>query len=164
MNQYVKQYQKLNIETASREQILIMLYDAAIQFLNKAKVAMRNKEIEASNNNIIAAENIIQEFINSMDRDASPQLAENLIALYNYFLRRLVYANIKHKVEPIDEVLKYLKSLKATWEKAIEIYKKEMAQDEMPTSSADYYDDFDDGQKNEDEEDDENEEEEDEEE
>ena len=36
MNQYVKQYQKSSIETASREQILIMLYDGAIQFLNKA--------------------------------------------------------------------------------------------------------------------------------
>ena len=40
MNQYVKKYQKLNIETASREQILIMLYDGAIQFLNKAKIAI----------------------------------------------------------------------------------------------------------------------------
>ena len=48
MNQYVKQYQKSSIETASREQILIMLYDGAIQFLNKAKVAMENKDHEES--------------------------------------------------------------------------------------------------------------------
>ena len=46
MNQYVKQYQKSSIETASREQILIMLYDGAIQFLNKARVAMQNKDFE----------------------------------------------------------------------------------------------------------------------
>ena len=41
MNQYVKQYQKASIETASREQILIMLYDGAIQFLNKAKIDLK---------------------------------------------------------------------------------------------------------------------------
>ena len=111
MNQYVKQYQKSSIETASREQILILLYDGAIQFLNKAKIAMENKEHEAIHNNLIGAQNIIQEFINSMDREVAPQLAENLISLYEYFLRRLVQANMKRQVEPIDEDLKYLKIL-----------------------------------------------------
>ncbi|MBR5304067.1 MAG: flagellar export chaperone FliS [Candidatus Gastranaerophilales bacterium] len=142
MNQYVKQYQKSSIETASREQILIMLYDGAIQFLNKAKIAMENKEHEAIHNNLIGAQNIIQEFINSMDREVAPQLAENLISLYEYFLRRLVQANMKRQVEPIDEVLKYLKSLKATWEQAIIMAQKE-AQQEAASSSVDYYDDSD---------------------
>ena len=153
MNQYVKQYQKSSIETASREQILIMLYDGAIQFLNKAKIAMQNKQIEQTHNNLIGAQNIIQEFINSMDREVAPQLAENLISLYEYFIRRLVYANVKKQVEPIDEVLRYLKSLKATWEKAIELAQKEQAS-ELKESSIDYYEDDDD-----DEEDDEEDEE-----
>ena len=125
MNQYVKQYQKASIETASREQILIMLYDGAIQFLNKAKVAMQSKDIEGIHNNLMGAQNIIQEFINSMDREVAPQLAENLISLYEYFIRRLIHANMKRQVEPIDEVLKYLKSLKATWEQAIILAQKE---------------------------------------
>ena len=134
MNQYVKQYQKSSIETASREQILIMLYDGAIQFLNKARVAMQNKEIEATNDNLIKAQNIIQEFINSMDREVAPQLAENLISLYEYFIRRLIQANMKRQIEPIDEVLKYLKSLKATWEQAIILAQKE-AQESASASS-----------------------------
>ncbi len=127
MNQYIKQYQKTSIESASREQILIMLYDAAIQFLNKAVTAMRQKDIETANNNIISAENIIQEFINSLDREVAPQLADNLTSLYDYFLRRLVFANVKQKIEPINEVLGYLKSLKLTWEKAIALSKKEQS-------------------------------------
>ena len=155
MNQYVKQYQKSSIETASREQILIMLYDGAIQFLNKAKIAMQNKEIEATHNNLIGAQNIIQEFINSLDREVAPQLAENLISLYEYFIRRLVYANVKKQIEPIDEVLKYLKSLKATWEKAIELAQKEQVQ-ALKESSSDYYDKYDeDSDEEDDEEDDE---------
>ena len=146
MNQYVKQYQKSSIETASREQILIMLYDGAIQFLNKAKVALENKDYEAIHNNLIGAQNIIQEFINSMDREVAPQLAENLISLYEYFIRRLVQANMKRQVEPIDEVLKYLKSLKATWEQAIILAQKE-AQEQaghFDNNDYDYYDDADD--------------------
>ncbi len=138
MNQYVKQYQKSSIETASREQILIMLYDGAIQFLNKARVAIENRDHEASHNNLIGAQNIIQEFINSMDREVAPQLAENLISLYEYFIRRLVQANMKKQIEPIDEVLKYLKSLKATWEQAIILSQKEAQ--EQASHSVDYYD------------------------
>ncbi|MBE7707465.1 MAG: flagellar export chaperone FliS [Cyanobacteria bacterium SIG27] len=157
MNQYVKQYQKSSIETASREQILIMLYDGAIQFLNKARVAMQNKEIEATNDNLIKAQNIIQEFINSMDREVAPQLAENLISLYEYSIRRLIQANMKRQLEPIDEVLKYLKSLKATWEQAIILAQKE-AQESASASNIDYYD-SDDEDDDDDEEDDEDEDE-----
>lgn len=159
MNQYVKQYQKSSIETASREQILIMLYDGAIQFLNKAKVAMQNKDIEATNNNLIGAQNIIQEFINSLDREIAPQLADNLTSLYEYFIRRLVHANLKKKIEPIDEVLSYLKSLKATWEKAIVLAQKEA---QSSSSSVDYYDsddEYDDDEEDEEEDDDDDEEE-----
>lgn len=140
MNQYVKQYQKSSIETASREQILIMLYDGAIQFLNKAKISMQNSEIEATHNNLMGAQNIIQEFINSLDREVAPQLAENLTSLYEYFIRRLIHANIKKEIEPIDEVLKYLKNLKSTWEKAILIAQQESKNELVKSSvSSDYY-------------------------
>lgn len=152
MNQYVKQYQKASIETASREQILIMLYDGAIQFLNKAKVAMQNKKYEEQNNNLISAQNIIQEFINSLDHEVAPQLAQNLQSLYEYFIRRLVFANVKRKIEPIDEVLKYLKSLKATWEKAIILAQKEAQANEETSTDDDYYDSSDDEDEDEDEE------------
>lgn len=139
MNQYVKQYQKSSIETASREQILIMLYEGAIQFLNKAKVNIENKEIENANNNLIGAQDILQEFINSMDKEVAPQLAENLISLYEYFIRRLIHANLKREIAPIDEVLNYLKNLKATWEQAIVLaQKEEMAN--YKTGGVDYYD------------------------
>jgi len=46
MNPYLKQYQKNEVETASPEKILILLYDGAIQFLNKAKIAMVNSQKE----------------------------------------------------------------------------------------------------------------------
>ena len=160
MNQYIQQYQKSSIETASREKILIMLYDGAIQFLNKAKIGLQNNNVEAVHNNLIGAQNIIQEFINSMDREAAPQLAENLISLYEYFLRRLTYANMKKEVEPIDEVLKYLKSLKETWEKAIILAQKEQQASEDMYSSAENKDSFEEDEEEGDEEEDDDEDEE----
>lgn len=125
MNQYVKQYQKTTVETASNEKILIMLYDGAIQFLNKAKIALEEKNWEQSHNNLMGAQRILQEFINTIDTEPNPELAQNLINLYEYFISRLIHANIKHEIAPIDEVLKFLKELKNTWEQAIVIAQKE---------------------------------------
>lgn len=128
MNQYVKQYQKTTVETASNEKILIMLYDGAIQFLNKAKIALNEKNYEQSHNNLMGAQRILEEFINTIDKEPNPELAANLINLYEYFISRLVHANIKHEIAPIDEVLKFLKELKSTWEQAIVIAQKERAE------------------------------------
>lgn len=165
MNQYVKQYKQSEILTASREQILIMLYEGAIQFLIKAKTALNDKNIEELHNNLVRAQNIIQEFINTLDRDVSPQLADNLTSLYEYFIRRLVHANVKKELAPIEEVLGYMKSLKATWEKAIELAQQE-EKENAKNSSIDYYSDDDDenDEEDDDEEADEDDEEEDEEE
>ena len=105
-----------------------MLYDGAIQFLNKAKIALNEKNYEQSHNNLMGAQRILEEFINTIDKEPNPELATNLINLYEYFISRLVHANIKHEIAPIDEVLKFLKELKSTWEQAIVIAQKERAE------------------------------------
>ena len=43
MNPYLKQYQRTEVETATPEKVLILLYDGAIQFLNKAIIAIDEK-------------------------------------------------------------------------------------------------------------------------
>lgn len=125
MNQYVKQYQKTHVETASPEKILIMLFDGAIQFLNKAKAAMEGDNLEEIHNNLIGAQNIINEFINTIDREPSPEVADNLVRLYHYMLDRLVDANMKRDVGAIEEVLEFLRTLKGTWQEAIVIAQAE---------------------------------------
>ena len=127
-NPYIKQYQRMQVETASPEKILIMLYNGAINFLKKAKVAFEgNNKVEA-HNNIIAAEKIILEFMTTLDMDLGGEMAKNLYALYDYLYNRLVESNMKNKPEIIDEVLDHLVKLRDTWNKAIEISNREKAE------------------------------------
>ena len=121
MNQYLQQYQKNEVETASPEKILILLYDGAIQFLNKAKIAMSQKNIPEIHNNIIGCENILLEFINTVDLENGGDFAVRIQALYQYFYNTLVQANIKKDESKIDEVLRHLIDLRATWKQAIAI-------------------------------------------
>lgn len=119
MNPYLKQYQKNEVETASPEKILILLYDGAIQFLNKAKIALEQKNIPETHNNLIGCENIILEFINTVDEENGGDFAVRIKALYQYFYNTLVQANMKKDVTKIDEVLHHLIDLRATWKQAI---------------------------------------------
>lgn len=128
MNPYLKQYQQTQVQTSSPERILIMLYDGAIQFLNKARVAIQNKNIQESHNNIIGAQKIIAEFMNTLDMKKGGELAQNLYNLYEYMHFTLIQANMKKDIALIDEVLVFLKELKQTWEEAIKIAAKEKTQ------------------------------------
>lgn len=130
-NPYTRQaqhYQRQQIETASPEQILILLYEGAIKFLMLARQAYENPEkrnIQAYHNNLIRAQAIIMEFMNSLDMEIGGEVAKNLYALYEYLHYRLVQANIKKDVTMIDEVLNHLRQLKVTWEEAIRIAARE---------------------------------------
>ncbi|MGN0018699.1 MAG: flagellar export chaperone FliS [Candidatus Gastranaerophilaceae bacterium] len=139
MNPYLKQYQKNEVETASPEKILILLYDGAIQFLNKAKIAMEQKNIPEIHNNIMGCENIISEFIETIDLENGGEFAVRLKALYQYFYNTLVQANLKKDESKIDEVLRHLIDLRATWKQAIAIANSQKnAVGSGSVSSADY--------------------------
>ena len=95
-----------------------MLHDAAIQFMNKAKIAIEQKNIQEAHNNLIRTQDIFNEFLNTLNPEPNPDLAKHLTILYRYLISQLVQANIKQETAPIDVVLGYTKDLKQTWEQA----------------------------------------------
>lgn len=121
MNVYLKQYQKNEVETSTPEKILILLYDGAINFLNKAKIAMKDGDITLTHTNIMGCEKIILEFMNTLDMKEGKELAKNLYNLYEYLYNTLVKANMNRDMRKVEEVLTHLKSLRETWQKAITI-------------------------------------------
>ncbi len=99
-----RQYKQQQIETASPEEILIMLYEGAIRFLVIAKKSLDQKDIETFHNNLLRAQHIIIEFMTSLDMELGGEMATNLYNLYEYLHYRLVQANIQKDVVMIDEV------------------------------------------------------------
>lgn len=125
MNPYLKQYQQTQINTASKEQILLMLYDGAVRFLNQAKVGFAEKNIEKIHNNIVKVQNILTEFEASLDMENGGEFANNLFALYEFMSRQLSEANIKKNEAALDIVLKHMTELRDTWREAVKKFKAE---------------------------------------
>lgn len=123
-----KQYQRQAIETATPEEILLMLYDGAIRFLVLARKAMDASDLEMAHKNLIKTQDILVEFMTSLDMEIGGEVAINLFKLYEYLHHQLVQANIKKDPARVDEVLEHLRQLKDTWEQAIDIAAREARQ------------------------------------
>lgn len=123
MNPYLKQYRQTQMETAPKEEILLMLYDGAVRFLNKAKEGFAEKDIEKIHNNIIKVQNIITEFEATLDMEAGGEFAKNLFNLYEFMSAQLLIANVKKNEQALDVVIKHMTSLRDTWREAIKNFK-----------------------------------------
>jgi flagellar protein FliS len=110
------QYKNNAVNTASKGDLLIMLYDGAIKFCNQAIMAIEENNIENTNNYIIRVEDIILELQSVLDKKY--EISKSLDALYDYMYRRLVEANIKKDKEIIEEVKELIKPLRDSFKKA----------------------------------------------
>ena len=62
--------------------------------------------------------------MSSLNMDVG-EIALNLFRLYEYMHYRLVEANVRKDIEPIDEVLGLFQGLKEAWEEAIKKLREE---------------------------------------
>lgn len=123
-NPYQK-YKKTSIETASREKILLMLYEGAIKFTKKAIAAAEGKRIAERAENICRVYDIVLELNNTLDHKVGGQLAAQLEQLYMFITDQLSKANIEGSAEPLKAVLKILETLYEGWAQAVEQLKKQ---------------------------------------
>lgn len=124
MNGYGK-YKKTSVESASKEKLLLMLYEGAIKFAKQAREAAEQKKIKERGELIGKAYDIIMELASTLDFKVGGSMAVNLEQLYIYVMEELTRANITGDVKHLDNALKVLAILYDGWSKAIESLKKE---------------------------------------
>jgi flagellar protein FliS len=113
------QYKENSIFTASPEELTLMLYNGLVKFIMRGMDSIEKREIQEANTNIIKAQNIVSEFMNTLDMQY--ELSASLNSIYDYMLRRLIDANVAKDKEILEEVLGFAKILRNTWEQAMKI-------------------------------------------
>jgi flagellar protein FliS len=112
-------YRKVATQTASPGQLVLMLYDGTLRFLENAMTGFEHKDPllfnQTINNNIIRAQAIIHEMNASLNMKAGGEVASNFRRLYNYFYRRLTQANRKKQKAPLEETIACLRVLRDSW-------------------------------------------------
>jgi flagellar secretion chaperone FliS len=114
------QYKQMSITTASKGQLLIMLYEAAIRNVKKATIAIEQKSPEAKGVGIAKAHDIINELLNTLNFEVGGNIARDLERLYTFMTEQLVKANIENSKEPLNTVQKLLETLLSAWREAVD--------------------------------------------
>jgi len=120
-----QKYKNTSVQSASREKLLLMLYEAAIRFIKKGLKAIDEKDIAERGINIGKAYDIFMELSNTLDHKAGGEIANNLEQLYMYLTDQLTQANIKGERKPLEDALKITETLYSGWVEAIESLKKQ---------------------------------------
>lgn len=123
-------YMQTHVTTTTPGHLVVLLYDGAISFLEQAKVRITEKNYAQKGILISQALDIIAELDGSLNVEKGGDIAKNLHSLYAYCNSRLLLANLKMEIEPIDEVIHILSSFRSAF---AEISK---AQPHMPPRAA----------------------------
>ena len=115
-------YKQVQIQTANKGQLIVMLYQGALRFMKKALIRMDEKDMEGKGNNLIKAQDIILELLYALDQqmlDSGNELALNLQRLYLYAYRQLVQANVHTDPKLVREVIELMENLLGAWEQVV---------------------------------------------
>ncbi|RYH20648.1 MAG: flagellar export chaperone FliS [Alcaligenaceae bacterium] len=113
-------YQRINVETSmhtiDQHQLVTLLYAGVLNAVATARGALARGDVSAKCASISKAVRILEEGLRTaLDREAGGVLANNLDALYDYALRRLILANARNDDAMLAEVARLIEPVAQGW-------------------------------------------------
>lgn len=130
-------YQRINVETSmhtiDQHQLVSLLYEGVLGSIATARGSMARGDVLGKVNGISKAIRIIEEGLSTaLDRVDGGELAENLGALYDYCVHRLILANARNDDAMMLEVMRLIEPVAQGWN---EIKKPGAAAGTAPSAS-----------------------------
>jgi len=111
-----QQYQRQSVMTMTQGEMLTKLYDEVIKQMSGAKICLTEKDLSAVNNALQKAQRIL--FYLKSTLDFKYEISGNLDALYDFFIERIVQANLKKDAAMLDEIIPMIEDLRDTFVQA----------------------------------------------
>ncbi len=111
-------YRANQVQTATPLGLIVMLYEGAISFLDKAERSAGSGDWDKAQSMIRRAQDVVYELMGCLDMEKGGRIALDLFRLYEYMGYRLVQAQIRRDAGPLVEVRGHLSSLREAWVEA----------------------------------------------
>lgn len=109
-------YRESAVMTASPVQLVVMLYDGANRFLQRATILHdQGQKIEAGTA-IGRAQAIVEELLATLDVERGGDIAPRLQGIYVFCLSQMSDAHLKQDPAPLREVMRLLSELRDSWQ------------------------------------------------
>ncbi|MBF0589255.1 MAG: flagellar export chaperone FliS [Magnetococcales bacterium] len=125
MSYALRSYKSSRTATASKEDLLILLYEGAIRFLERSMAAHEKKDLGEHKELLRRGIAIIAELQNTLDFKKGGDLAIQLYELYGFMLTYLTQANLKQDMSCIARVVTQMKTLLEGWRVAVKQVKQQ---------------------------------------
>ncbi|MEO8338221.1 MAG: flagellar export chaperone FliS [Nitrospirota bacterium] len=108
-------YRQNEVLTTSGVQLVVLLYDSAIQAIELASdgIARRNQSDKARF--LGRAIGIVGELSSVLDFERGGEIAKSLYRLYEYMLSEFTQANLRNDARHLDSPLRCLKEMRGAW-------------------------------------------------
>ena len=111
-----QQYQRQSVMTMTQGEMLTKLYDEVIKQMSGAKICLTDNVLSGVNNALQKAQRIL--FYLKSTLDFKYEISGNLDALYDFFIERIVQANLKKDAAILDEIIPMIEDLRDTFVQA----------------------------------------------
>lgn len=119
MSYGIKAYKAVGIKddlaVADPHRVIQLLMQGALENMAKAKGCIERKDFAGKSESISKAINIISALQGCLDMSAG-QISDNLFALYDFMLDRLITASGEKSIEMLNEVMEILLTIKGAWD------------------------------------------------
>ncbi len=113
--QGVQRYLEADIQSVSREKLLVLLYEKMGADLLEARAAAQSGDRIAMADRITHSQMIIVELRNALDHDIGGEISHNLESLYDYLLTEHLEILLDQNPGHVDNCLAVLSPLLAAW-------------------------------------------------
>jgi len=108
-------YQRSAIQGATPIELVIFLYDSAIQDLGRAVSAMRSGEIERRAAEVGHALMVLQQLQGTLDFERGGTAARQFEQFYNLLRAKVLEAQMRASPELMEHQLRYLSEVRECW-------------------------------------------------
>ena len=102
---------------ASPHQLILLLFNGAVESLSVASGAIDNKNIELRGKHITRAISIINGLRDMLDMQTGGEVADNLYSLYSYMAREIFNSGFHNDKETLQNISQMLVDIRGSWEK-----------------------------------------------
>ena len=115
MHDGINQYRRTQVLTASDIQLIVLLYDGALQSLELAREGILTNNYVDKARFLGRAVAIVTELSNVLDMEQGKDIARALRRLYDYMLDEFTQANLRHNARHLDGPIRCLSTLREGW-------------------------------------------------
>ncbi len=115
MNQEINAYRELNISEMNQKELIVFLYDSALECLGRSKEMITTNKIGPLHEELSRARNIFVHLLATLNMEAGGEFAQKLSTLYAFFIEKITIANATRETKEIDEIVPLISDIRESW-------------------------------------------------